>query len=171
VSPDGARAQPAWRRTFPVLVGVVAVVLAADQLTKSWALRSLGDRERRHIIGPVHFVKRYNTGMAFSLGDEVAWTQWLVRVGVVALVTWVVVMSCRADATRRVTALFALLAAGALGNQIDRLFRTGTPVKGAVVDFIDVGFWPVFNIADAALSVAAVALIVRSFRQVPRENS
>lgn len=147
-----------------VFLATAAAVLIADQWTKSWVLRSIGDDERRHVFGPLHLVKRFNTGMAFSIGDGAAWTQWLVRAGVVALLAWTAITLRRASTTPRFAALLALLAAGGVGNQIDRIFRTGNPVRRSVVDFLDVGFWPVFNVADSALSTACVLLIIRSFR-------
>ena len=57
-----------------------------------------------------------------------------------------------------------LIVGGSLSNVVDRLFRGDGWFDGAVVDFIDVQWWPVFNIADAAIVVGAVLLLITSLR-------
>ncbi len=136
-------------------------IVALDQLTKTLVLRNIGLRERVASIGPLSFVRRYNTGVAFSLGNGSAITAWLVTVVVAALLVWVVRTISR-GAQPLFAVLLAIIAGGGVGNQLDRLFRGGGWNKGAVVDFIDVGLFnfAIFNVADMALSVGCVTLAV-----------
>ena len=135
-----------------VAVGVVAVVVLVDQLTKWWAVDRLSS-------GPVHVVWRldfslsYNTGSAFSLfqGD----TGILVVVAV-ALVAVLLVMVWRAPTMGR-AAILGLILGGALGNLSDRFFRSQ---HGAVVDYVDFHFFPSFNVADACITVGCILLVL-----------
>ncbi len=154
---------PVRGRPFSVAVpvAVFVTVVALDQLAKTLVLRNIGLSERVDVVGPLSFVRRYNTGVAFSLGNGSAVTAWLVTIVVAALMFWVV-----RTISRGVQPLFAVLlaviAGGGVGNQLDRLFRSGGWNKGAVVDFIDVGVFnfAIFNVADMALSVGCAILAV-----------
>lgn len=149
------------RRSFRLPVGAFLVVVALDQLTKTLVLKNIGLSERIDIVGPLSFVRRYNTGVAFSLGNGSAITAWLVTVVVAALLVWVVRTISRG--TQPLFAvLLAVIAGGGVANQLDRLFRSGGWNKGAVIDFIDVGVFnfAIFNVADMALSVGCAILAV-----------
>jgi signal peptidase II len=152
--PAGAR--PSLRPAF--LVG--AAIVALDQLTKQWALAALDD-------GPVDLVwtlrldLHFNSGTAFSLAAG--------RGGLVALVGVVVVVVLgRTVASMPGTAPRIALGAvlgGAIGNLLDRIFRDGEGfLGGRVVDFIDLQWWPVFNVADMGIVLGAVALVLVSSR-------
>jgi signal peptidase II len=149
------------KRVNVAAAGVFFSVVGLDQLTKTLVLRHIGPSERVELAGPISLVKRYNTGVAFSLGNGSAITAWLVTLVVAALIVWAV-----RTLARGVEPLFAVLLAvivgGGVGNQIDRLFRGGGWNKGAVVDFIDVGVlnFAIFNVADMALSVGCAVLAV-----------
>lgn len=139
------------RRPVVATVVVAAVVIAADQATTSWVLADLHRRE--HLVGPLGLALQYNSGTAFSLfsgGGE-----WIVAV-VMALLVAVCWLAWRA---RRVWVgvAYGLVLGGALGNLGDRLFRGH---HGDVVDFVTLSHWPTFNLADAAITVGVVALIV-----------
>ena len=75
----------------------------------------------------------------------------------------------RADAPRRtglvsaVAVALGLVLGGAFGNVADRVFRSPGFLKGAVVDFVDVGFWPVFNLADSAITCGCLLLLATSW--------
>jgi signal peptidase II len=140
-------------------VAIFAGVVGLDQLTKTLVLRNIGVDERTNVVGPLSLVRRYNTGVAFSLGAGSAVTAWMVTIVVVGLLAWVVRTIFR-GAQPVFAALLAVIAGGGVGNQLDRLFRAGGWNRGAVIDFLDVGFWPVFNIADMALSVGCAVLAV-----------
>jgi signal peptidase II len=143
-----------------LIPAVAAVIVAADQVTKTWAEHHPNPQ---HLFGPVHLTLTLNSGAAFSLGRGVT---PVVEVVVVALVVWLVALSRRA---RRVASPLAavalgLLLGGAIGNLADRLFRHH---GGAVVDFIQaVSWWPVFNVADASI-VVGVAILVVVFTRRP----
>jgi signal peptidase II len=100
----------------------------------------------------------FNNGMAFSRG-----TGWGPVIGVVAvIVALLLVRASTKTASRFAQVAFGLVVGGAIGNVVDRLFRDEGWMRGAVVDFIDLQWWPVFNIADIGVTVGAVMLIVHS---------
>ena len=150
-------------RTWGLMVA--AVVIGVDQLTKSLVVSHIGGAEQIRILGDLRLIRRFNTGMAFSQGSGSGAVTWIVGVVIVVLAAWVLRTLWRVPGspgapTRPFAAALGGLLGGAIGNKVDRLVRRG----GAVVDFIDVGFWPVFNIADSALCVACVVLVILSFR-------
>lgn len=135
---------------------VAAVVIAVDQLSKHWALNALARRDIE-VFGPLRFNLAFNTGMAFSSGAGLG--RWI---GVMALVVVVVLLRIVSSPGTTTLQRFAagLIVGGALGNVVDRLFRDGGMMQGAVVDFIDVQFWPIFNVADMAVVVGAALLVL-----------
>jgi signal peptidase II len=144
-------------------VGIVAaVVVVVDQLTKAWALEALADGPIETGIGSLQFNLAFNSGTAFSVGEG--------RGGLISLLGLVVVGFLLAGVVRwpgRLPWLAAgMVAGGALGNLLDRLFRAGddTFLGGHVVDFIDVQWWPIFNVADIGICVGAALLAVLSLR-------
>lgn len=147
------RSAPTARGRLLLGVAVAAGVVAADQVTKELALRTLAD-------GPVHLVwtlelnLTYNRGAAFGVGAGIS--PVVVGLGVVVLVA---LLGFGRHAVRSIpaTVALALVAGGAVGNLADRVLRDA---GGAVVDFIDLGWWPVFNLADMAITVGAVLLIL-----------
>jgi signal peptidase II len=138
---------------------VVVVVVAADQLSKWWAVRRLTSGPV-HVIGTLDLELSRNTGSAFSLfqgrGPLLALLA-AVLVAVLGTLAW------RAPTTGR-AAVLGLIAGGALGNLSDRVFRGD---HGAVVDFVDLHFWPTFNVADACITVGCILLVV-SLLRAPR---
>ncbi len=153
-----------------LLIPAVAVaVVAADQATKTWALHHAPPAPGgRHVIGSLWWVLTFNSGAAFSLGRGV--TPFIEAV-VIILVVWLLVFSRRASRAASVpTAIgLGLLLGGAAGNLIDRVLRHN---HGAVIDFIDAArfgsrdWWPVFNVADAAIVVGVITLVL-SYRRRP----
>lgn len=135
------------------------MVLIVDQLTKVWAMHALADGPV-DIAGPVQFTLIRNTAGAFGLGG--AFVPFL-AVGALVLV---VVLLTRTDVTEhRGLALAAgLVLGGALGNLVDRLVRSPGLLRGAVVDFVDLGWWPVFNAADAAITCGCLLLVWSGWR-------
>lgn len=147
LSAGGATAVGAWRRWL-VAGLIAALVLAADQLSKTWA-------EHRLAQGPIHVVWKldlvldYNTGSAFGLAQG-----WAPVVGGLALVLVVgLVASIRRVRTTALTVSMGLVVGGAIGNLSDRVFRGH---HGAVVDFIALHFWPTFNVADSCIVVGSL---------------
>jgi signal peptidase II len=156
VQERGTVAAVARRRALAVTAGTAAPVVILDQLTKWWALERLSD-------GPIHLFwtfdlrLTFNSGAAFSTGPGL--TPFLTAAGV-ALVGMLVLMSRAATRTSAAVAV-GLLLGGALGNLSDRLLRHH---HGAVVDWVDPGWWPVFNVADAALVCGAILLVIANAR-------
>ncbi len=156
VSPPATRRFSAPPR-LTLLVAVTVVVL--DQITKHWAVTSLAGEAPRHVIWTLQWNLTYNTGMAFSSATGIG-----PLIGVVAIIVAVVVLV----SIRRVPSTVARLAGGfvvggALGNVIDRLFRDEGWLRGAVVDFIDFQWFPIFNIADMAVNVGGALFLLWSF--------
>lgn len=150
-SPDAAR-----RRRLAVALGVAAVVLACDQVTKSVAVAHLASGPV-HVLGPLSLALTYNSGVAFSLGSGLTLPIVLVGVGLVVLAAWFV----RGAPSTGVAIGLGLVIGGAAGNLADRLFRAR---DGAVVDFIRFSFWPTFNVADAAIVSGCVLLALAFLR-------
>ncbi len=147
-----------WGRRL-LTPAVAAAVIAVDQVTKSLALDHLDPVRRTHAVGPVYWELTYNSGAAFSRGAGVT---PIVEAAVIVLIVGLLVYARRSSrsASVPVSVALGLLLGGALSNLGDRLFRD-LPVHGSVVDFIRaVGWWPVFNVADASIVLAVVLLVL-----------
>ena len=146
-----------------LLLVLAAVVVTADQLTKTWALHHAAGLH--HVAGPLYYTLTFNVGAAFGIGAGIT---PVLEVAAAVVVAGIVVLSRRVSrgAPLAVTVGVGLLAGGALGNLSDRLFRHLPGHPGAVVDFVDIArighhdWWPIFNVADAAVTVGAVVLVV-----------
>lgn len=161
VSADRPLVRPAApRRHLPLALGVAAGWLLLDQLTKWWASHTLDDR----VIDLVWTLRLHlvtNTGASFSLGEGLG-----PLIGVVALVVVGILLWTGRSIGSRVGAIgLGLVLGGALGNLLDRGFRGGEGfMGGAVVDFIDFQWWPIFNVADMGVVVGAGLLLIASMR-------
>ncbi len=150
--------------TTPWLLLAVGVALA-DQLTKGWMLAHFEPGEVRSVLPFFNLVLTFNEGAAFSfLSEAGGWQRWffvaLTLVVAGALVIWL----RRLRSGEGLTALaLALILGGALGNLVDRLRM------GRVTDFLDLHWqqwhWPAFNLADSAITVGVVVLLLSSGRQ------
>lgn len=144
---------------------IAVAVVVADQITKHWALNRLSGGRTIDILGSLRFNLSFNSGMAFSQGKGL---------GPLIAIVGVVVVAFLLVGLRRNTpsgAVFVgLVAGGAAGNIVDRAFRGDAWLRGAVVDFIDLQWWPIFNIADAAICVGGVLLVLSSLRQEKSET-
>jgi signal peptidase II len=148
-------ALPARSRRMLALYGTAAAVLAVDQLTKQLVVANLAGRPPVDVIG--EFVQlRYttNSGGAFSL-----LTGAPLFFGIMAMVIigGIVYASRRAQPLSLLVVL-GLILGGALGNLADRLLRGDAFLQGEVVDFVRVGIWPVFNVADSCVVVGGILL-------------
>ncbi len=152
-----ATARPSRYPNPRILLAVVAVaVLLIDVAAKTAVVRNMTYGERIHVLGPfsLYFVK--NPGAAFSMATGYT---WVLTVIAAAVVFWIVRMGSKLTSVPWGIGL-GLVLGGALGNLCDRIFREPGVFRGHVVDFFSVGDWfPVFNTADSAISVAAVLLI------------
>jgi signal peptidase II len=151
------------RSRFWVWVAVASVVYVLDQGSKWAAERFLSGGRPHEVFGDLlQFRLTYNPGAAFSVG-----TGYTIVLTVIALVVIAVCLSLasRLGSTSWAVAL-GLLLGGAVGNVTDRITRAPAPFRGHVVDFIELPNWPVFNIADSAISMAAVLFVALSLRGV-----
>jgi len=151
--------------------GLALLVLVLDQVSKIWFSANLEYAQPWVITDFFNFTLLHNTGAAFSfLSDSGGWQRWFFSI-IAAIVSCVlVVWLARLDATKRCeAAALGLVLGGALGNLIDRV------QLGYVVDFIVVhyqsNYWPAFNIADSAICVGAVLLLVDGYRQGRAEQA
>lgn len=143
-------------------------VYVLDQATKWWAQRELTVGVPRHVVdGWFELDLTHNAGAAFSMGTGYTVILTLVAIGVVLICLRV---ASRLGSTAWAVAL-GLLLGGALGNVTDRIFRSPGPLRGHVVDFMRLPHWPIFNVADASICVAAVLFVVLSLRGVRLDGS
>ena len=152
------------------IYGTAAAVLALDQLSKHLVVSNLAGRPPVDLVGS--FVQlRYttNSGGAFSL---LTGAPWFFGIMAMVIVGGIVYASRRAQPLSMLVVL-GLILGGALGNLTDRLFRGEGLLRGEVVDFIKVGIWPVFNLADSCVVVGGVLLALllsRSQRDAQEET-
>jgi signal peptidase II len=156
---DSADLEPAPKRRLgvPALTAVIVpVVLAIDQLTKRWAVTNLVVGQPIHVIWTLQWNLTYNSGMAFSQAQGIG---PLIGIAAMVVVLWLAWTS--RNLTSRVTAIAAgLIAGGALGNLADRAFRGDEFLRGAVVDFIDFQWFPIFNVADMAIDIGGALFVL-----------
>ncbi len=142
------------------MIAAIAAIVVIDQLTKIWAVAALSNGPKRIIGDTVQLSLTRNGGSAFSRFQGITPV-----LAVAAIMVSIVLARALHRATDRllVTAL-ALVLGGALGNLVDRIARSPGFLRGHVVDFVSVGWWPVFNVADSCVTIGAVLLVVRSLR-------
>jgi signal peptidase II len=151
-----------------VWAAVAATAYACDQATKWWAEHSLAEGRPRHVIGTwFSLTLSHNAGAAFSTGTSYTVVLTVIALAVIALC---IRMARRLGSAGWAVAL-GLVLGGSLGNVTDRIFRPPSPFHGHVVDFLQVPHWPVFNIADSSISVAAVLFVVLSIRGIHLDGS
>jgi len=160
---DLRRPRPA-RSQLAVLFGVAVFVLAADVISKVIVVAQLSHHRPIRLLGGLLTLRLIrNSGAAFSLGTSLTVVFTAIAVGVIIFIL---------RTARRLRSLpwaitLGLLLGGATGNLADRLFRAPGPMRGDVVDWIQLPHWPVFNLADSAIvcgGVLAVLLAVRGLR-------
>jgi len=141
------------RRSLLLLVLLAGSVLLLDLWTKRWASDHLAYREPIEVLGEyVRLTYTRNAGVAFGLGAGLRFPYYLFSILAAGVILFLF-LTRRVDGRARQVAL-ALILGGALGNLVDRVST------GEVVDFIEIGWsrwhWPVFNVADSAVSVGVV---------------
>jgi signal peptidase II len=146
-------------RRLRLLLTVAAVMLTLDIVTKVVAVRLLPPNQPVSIIGDwLTWTLVRNSGAAFSMATGYTWVLTLIATGVVVGILWM--------GRRLVSPWWAIglgmILGGAMGNLVDRFFRSPGPLRGNVVDFLSVGWWPVFNVADPSVVGGAILLVVLS---------
>ncbi len=149
-----------------LMAGVLLAVIVADQLSKHWALNNL-DTQSIDVVWTLRFHLVFNKGAAFSMfnGGGAGPIIAVIAMGVVGVLVW----QGRTATSKLGAIALGLVAGGAMGNLIDRAFRGRSGfLSGAVVDFIDFQWYPVFNIADMGVVIGGIALgIVYAFAPDP----
>ncbi|CAB5006793.1 unannotated protein [freshwater metagenome] len=140
-------------------LAVASGVVALDQITKHWAVSQLNDGHVVNVLGSLRLNLSFNNGMAFSQGTGIG-----PIIGVLGMIVVVFLLAGMRRSSVSGAVFVGLVAGGAAGNIVDRLFRGDAWLHGAVVDFIDLQWWPVFNIADAAICIGGALLVFTSFR-------
>jgi signal peptidase II len=144
-------------RRAAALLAIAGSVLALDQWTKRLATLHLEGRPPVEVFGDyVRLTYALNSGVAFSLGAGSRFPFWLFSVAAALVILWLFARGKVPRLAQQVA--LALILGGALGNLVDRI------TTGLVVDFVEVGIgryrWPVFNVADSAVSVGVVLFIL-----------
>jgi signal peptidase II len=176
---DPATDQPARRRAVrwglvATLLVTAVLVVAADQVTKQWALDTLSrDGTPREVLaGWLQFRLVFNPGAAFNMATGTTWIFTLIATAVAVVILRV---SSRLGSRGWAVAL-GLLLGGAVGNLVDRLTRPPGFAHGHVVDFIEylrfpVIDFPVFNVADSCITTAAVLIALLGFLGIALDGS
>lgn len=150
-------------------LALAAVVIVLDQLTKAVIVQRFELGDSVYVLPFFNLVRWHNTGAAFSfLAGAAGWQRWffvVLGIGASALIVWML----RRHAGQTLFCLaVSLVLGGALGNVIDRLMH------GHVVDFVQVHWagwaFPAFNVADSAITLGAITLILDEIRRVRRSG-
>ena len=155
-------------RSLVVFASIAALGYAVDVVSKVLAVARLSDRPPVPVVGDLlQLYLARNPGAAFSTGTS--YTLVLTFVAIAAAVAVLV-------ASRRLASVgwaigLGFLMAGILGNLTDRVFRAPGPLRGHVVDFLQLPHWPIFNVADMCINVAAAVIIVQALRGVSLDGT
>lgn len=158
----------ASRRLVLVFLAVAVVAWIVDQVTKHLAVDRLTDRPPVHLVGELLQLElTRNPGAAFSTGTGFTQVFSVVAIAATVAILW---FGIRVRTTLWAVGL-GLLLAGVAGNLTDRMFRAPGPLRGHVVDFLMLPHWPIFNIADICINLAAVVIVVQALRGVRLDGS
>ena len=161
-APSAESQVPEHPRRVALLAIIALSVVALDLITKIIAVALLTPGESPRILGGlVYFSLIRNPGAAFSMATGMTWLLALVAIGVVVVI---IRMAPRLRSTAWAVSL-GLVLGGACGNLIDRIFRSPGFLQGHVVDFVSVfgpnaQYFPVFNVADSAITIGGISLVV-----------
>lgn len=143
------------RRSSPRILIVALFVVVCDQASKALVVSQMQPGERIEIFSFVSLERTSNSGIAFGLAGHVP---SLVLILLAAAIVVVLLLLGTQMRWRGSSIAIGLILGGALGNLLDRIFR------GSVVDFIDLPHWPTFNLADVAITIGVILLILGSLR-------
>lgn len=155
--------EPAAGRRIGLFALVAVGVVAVDQLTKWWAVERLQGRDRIPLVGDLLGL-RFVLNPGAALGTGAGYTLVLSIIAIAVTITLLVVARRLRDPWWAIG--LGLFLGGAVGNLIDRILREPGILRGHVVDFIDYAGFFVGNVADIALTLAAVLIVVRSWQGV-----
>ena len=144
-------------------LGVAGSLLVVDQITKLWAAHTLGDRDIK-LIGSLRFHLAFNSGSAFSLAKGKGWILSVVAIGVSILL----IRFLRTISSALLATAIGMILGGAIGNVLDRVLREPHGLfTGYVVDFVDLQWWPVFNVADIGIVVGGILMFLGTLKEAP----
>ncbi|MQA83509.1 MAG: signal peptidase II [Streptosporangiales bacterium] len=166
--PAGDRAGGTPGRRLGVLATVAITALMLDVTTKVVAVATLSDRPPIRLLGGLLTLRLIrNAGAAFGIATGLTVVLTLVALGVVIAILRT---AARLRSVWWATAL-GLLLGGAAGNLVDRLLRSPGPLRGHVVDWIELPHWPVFNVADMAIVCGGLLSMLLAVRGVQIEGA
>ena len=148
-----------WKRLY----AIAWAIWLLDFATKSWALNSLDSRNPVKLLGDfLQLTLLKNSGAAFSLAQGAT---------VIFTIFAILVVAAIAYYSIKITSfgwsiVLGLALGGVLGNLTDRIFRSPGFFTGHVIDWIQLPNWPVFNLADSAIVVAASIAVILSIRNI-----
>lgn len=174
-APTSTAARRTTRRSLGLFAVVALTTYALDVVTKVVAVAELQGRPPVRVVGDLlQLTLVRNPGAAFGTGTSYTLVLSLIAIGAVLVVLFVV----RRLQDRLWAVGLGCLLGGVLGNLTDRVLRQPGPLRGHVIDWIALPSWPVFNIADICIDVAAVIIVVQAFRGIslngtrePRDGS
>ena len=151
-------------RTWRTLFSVAWFVWILDLATKMWAVSTLSHRSDIKVIGSFFKLTLVrNSGAAFSLAEGA--TIFLSIFGILFLCA-ILYFSPRIT-SKGWAVVLGLVMGGILGNLVDRIFREPGVLRGHVIDWMQLPNWPIFNIADSAIVIAALIAMVLTARNIP----
>lgn len=134
----------------------ILLVLVIDQFSKLWIVHSFNPGESRAVWDKVFYLTYVrNQGAAFGM---LPGRSWLFLIGALLVIAALVIFNSRYHQSNGIQVISGLIVAGAVGNLLDRVRLN------YVVDFFDLGWWPVFNIADMAIVCGAILLVIKLLR-------
>lgn len=157
-------------RNFRSWLWLAVFIVVFDQISKWIVLGTMQPGDSHYVAPFFNWVLTFNPGAAFSfLSDAGGWQRWFFTVLALGVSAWIVTMLRQHTGEFRLSLALTLILGGALGNVIDRLRF------GAVVDFIQWHvsgyYWPAFNIADSAITIGAVLMVIDQFFKKPEAGN
>jgi signal peptidase II len=144
-------------------VAVAAILLAIDQVTKALAVAGLTPGRPRELVGALlRLDLTRNPGAAFSTGTSHTAVFTALAIAAAVVTVWFAFHA----ASRAWGVALGFLFAGVVGNLIDRIARAPRAFHGYVVDFLELPHWPIFNVADICITVAALLILLLAYRGV-----
>lgn len=152
----------ATARVWGLAGAVCALVVAADQAAKAAIEAHLVPGQYEEVLGPLELTLSHNRGVAFGLAGGAGVKLVLTTALALGVICW---LFHRNPQRRGMWLAVGLVAGGAIGNLVDRIRA------GAVTDFIVVGSWPAFNLADVSITLGVLLLVYFYLRDAEREET
>ena len=160
-------------RKVGLLAAIASVIVILDLLSKIIIVATIDPNRPVKVLGGLVYLSLIrNSGAAFSMATGYTWILALVAIGVVVVI---IRMAPRLRSTPWAISL-GLVLGGAIGNLIDRLFRAPGFLQGHVVDFVSVfgpnaEYFPVFNVADSAITIGGISLVITALLGIDFDGS